>query len=431
MSEEEGKTLDELEAEYAAELKKKVQFLKDDNEAKEKADSDAKAALEADKLEAEKIEADSELVKKIAATYGLTEVGDAEVDVDPDGAENSKKPTNKLADFHSEYLKSKGINRVEYGSSAFVAGNMGYAYTDSDTGCEDDVSAWTKADVFADLIWQAAQCGRQLSGVITMRGVDINAGDGLVVQIKAINASSMGSALDPCECSACSSNVFTTYSLTLKRYDIYKVLCNLDIFSVGDSYKAAVVESMSRAFISGIDALIWTAISGAVAGFSEQLAVAADCDPAAPSNGCCNYGTELYKEIIELEAKMREAGYGPDFFLILNPRVATYLKYKEGGNYPPWVAEVQMEGNTIVKIGNIKVIEYCGATSCTADSEAVMAVMVDQKRAVGEAYGKRPSFKTDEDPIECDSQKLIERAYIAVDALDLNAIGHIINPTVE
>jgi len=431
MSEDKGKTLEELEAEYAAELEKRTQAMKDDRAAKEQADADAKAALDADKLEADKIEADNELVKKIAATYGLEPVSSVEDSVDPGAGAASKKPTNKLADFHAKFLKNRDIKRVEYGSAEFIAGDLGFAYTDSDTGCEDDVSAWKKEDVFADLIWHAAECDKQLAGVITMRGVDINAGDGLTVQIKAINASSMGSDLDPCECAACSSNVFTTYSLTLKRYDIYKVLCNLDIFSIGDSYKAAVIETMGRGFISGIDALIWTAISGATPGFSEQLAVAASCDPVEPSDGCCTYGTSLYKEIIELEAKMREAGYGPDFWLILNPRVATYLKYKEGGNYPPWVAEVQMEGNTLVKIGNIKVIEYCGATSCTADSEAVMAVMVDQKRAVGEAYGKRPTFKTDEDPIECDSQKLVMRAYVAVKALDLNAIGHIINPTVE
>ena len=430
MSEEEGKTLEELEAEYAAELEKKTQAMKDDRAAKEQADSDAKAAIDADKLEADKIEADNELVKNIAATYGLEAVSPADTPADPDAGETSKKPTNKLADFHAKYLKSKDIDRVEYGSAEFLAGDLGFAYADSDAGCEDDVSAWKKEDVFADLIWHAAECGKQLAGVITMRGVDINAGDGLTVQIKAINASYMGSELGPCECAACSSNVFTTYSLTLKRYDIYKVLCNLDIFSVGDSYKAAVIETMGRGFIAGIDALIWTAISGATPGFSEQLAVAADCDPAAPSSGCCDYGTQLYKEIVELEAKMREAGYGPELFLILNPRVATYLKYKEGGNYPPWVAEVQMEGNTLVKIGNIKVIEYCGATSCSAASEAVMAVMVDQKRAVGEAYGKRPVFKTDEDPVECDSQKLVMRAYVAVAALDLNAIGHIINPTI-
>lgn len=427
MTTEEDKSIEELETEYSEALQKRVQFLKAENDAKEKTLADEKAQKDAEELAALKIEEKEKLFTEFAEKYNVKLIEPP--NADDDAGETTQAPKNELADFHSNYLKKIGVeNRVEYGSDSFIAGDLGFAF-DSDSGCADELGDWTKADVFCDLIWQAAQCGRQLAGVITQRACDINAGDGLTVQIRAINASTMGSALSACQCAACSSNVFSVYPITLSRYDVYKVLCNLDIFSVGDAYKSSVVESMSRAFIAGIDGLIWTAIHGATPGYTEQLAVAADCDPSAPSTGCCDYGTNLYKEIVELEARMRAAGYGPEFYLILHPRVATYLKYKEGSHYPPWVTEIVQEGNTLVKIGNIKVIEYCGATSCTNLTDGVMAIMLDPKRAVGEAYGKRPSFKTDDDPIECDSQKLIMRAYVGVAALDLNAIGHIINPT--
>lgn len=426
MTDNEEKSLEELEAEYSAELKKKVQFLKTDNEAKDKLIADEKATKEADELAALKIEEKENLFKEFAEKYKVDLV--EEETVDPGAGDAGRTSDNPLADFHAKFIKKSGVARDSYGSESFIAGDLGFAYANPDADCDDSLGDWTKADVFCDLIWHAAQCGKQLSGVITLRACDINAGDGLTVQIRAINASSMGSALTACECATCTSNVFSVYPLTLARYDIFKVLCNLDIFSVGDAYKSAVIETMGRGFITGIDALIWTAISGATPGYTETSAASFTCDPTEPASTCCNYGANLYKEIIELEARMRAAGYGPDFTLILNPRVATYLKYKEGSTYPPWVAEVQMEGNTLIKIGNIKVIEYCGATECTNLGGAVMAIMVDPNRAVGEAYGKRPTFKTDEDPIECDSQKLIMRAYVAVAALDLNAIGHIVNP---
>jgi hypothetical protein len=34
----------------------------------------------------------------------------------------------------------------------------------------------------------------------------------------------------------------------------------------------------------------------------------------------------------------------------------------------------------------------------------------------------------DEDPIECDAWKLIMRTYVAIDTLDPNAIGVVLNP---
>ncbi|GAI11290.1 unnamed protein product, partial [marine sediment metagenome] len=62
------------------------------------------------------------------------------------------------------------------------------------------------------------------------------------------------------------------------------------------------------------------------------------------------------------------------------------------------------------------------------DAALTVAVLLDPTRAIGEAYGKKPFLKTDEDPIECDSWKYVMRCYIAVQCLDYLAIGHIVNP---
>jgi len=430
MTKENEKTLEELEAEYKAELTKKVQAMQASNEAREKAEKVEQEKIEKDNLEAAKIEQKEQLLVEVSKEFGIDRV--AEKPIDKDAGETTRDaPKGEWAAFHEKYLKQNKIEYHKYDQVAMVTDNMGFAFDSSDSSCDDDISDWSPADVYCDLIWQAAQCGKQLSGIITQRACDISQGNGLSVQIKTISARTMGSSLAACECSSCVSNVFGTYTLTLARYDVNSVVCELDIFDVGDSLKAGIVESMSRAFISGIDSLIWTAVSGATPGYTETSGTSFTCDPSRLTNGaCCTYGADLYTEIIELEARMRAAGYGSKgFFAIMHPRVALYLKYREGISPPAWVNNITMEGNKLSKIGDIKVIEYCGANSCAdAATGGVAAVLVDPERAVGEAYGKRPHFLSDKDPIECDSTKLIMRTYIAVSALDTGAIGHVTNP---
>ena len=301
--------------------------------------------------------------------------------------------------------------------------------------CGDDVAHWRPADVWCNAIWYAAQCGRQLSGVVTYRGCDINAGDGLSVQIRTITSQTDMTLLGACECAVCASDTFSTHTLTLHRYDIYKVACNLDLFSIGPILKEGMIQVMADDFIRGIDAAIWTEMlnltnCGGAPGFTETLLSDALCDPIRVTDEyCCAYAANLYGEIIQLEARMRAAGYGKSGFkLVLSPTVATYLKRKEGISVPYWVNNISMDGNKLAKIGDIDVIEYCGATACTGLANATVAVLLDPTRAIGEAYGKKPFLKIDEDPIECDSWKYVMRCYIAVQCLDVNAIGHVKNP---
>lgn len=444
----EEKSTEEVEAEYRAALQKKTEAMKAEQDRLDKEATDAQAVKDADAAKVQRIAEIKEYVESIGIVP-TEQTGDPDVaagvvpTVDPilqdqgadgkGGSAYTDARTQKEVDWMEAFLKRNDYGKTEYASTDFVHGEGAseYAFTDSDAGCGDDVSNWKPADVWCNAIWYAAQCGRQLSGVVTMRGCDINAGDGLAVQIRTISADSgIGSALGACECASCVSNTFDTHTLTLQRFDIYKVACNLDLFSVGPILKEAMIQTMADAFIAGIDAAIWTALTGAAAGQTETLGANAICEPTEPTDGaCCRFAANLYREIIQLEATMRAAGYGKKgFYLILHPTVALYLKYKEGVNPPPWVNNITMEGNELAKIGKINVIEYCGATECTDAQGAKVAVLLDPTRAVGEAYGKKPFLKTDEDPIECDSWKYVMRSYFAVSALDVNAIGHILNP---
>jgi len=86
-----------------------------------------------------------------------------------------------------------------------------------------------------------------------------------------------------------------------------------------------------------------------------------------------------------------------------------------------------MDGLTLAQIGNIKVIESCHANTCTDLSGQEMAILIDPTRAIGEAWGKRPTFKVDDDPIECGSQKIVLRMWADFATLDTGAIGHVVN----
>ena len=449
MTEEES--VEEVEARYKANLERKNAAMEAAEAAEKKAAEDAQAV--ADAKEAKELRM-AEMQEAVAEALGVVKTPE------PVDLAAGKKPehdpviqlqgkdsknaspygdprTAKEIQWMNAFLKVNNYDKVEYGSLAFLHGTARaaeYAFTDSDSDCGDDVSAWRPADVWCNAIWYAAQCGRQLSGVVTYRACDINAGDGLSVQIRTIASQTDMAALGACECAVCASDTFSTHTLTLHRYDIYKVACNLDLFSIGPILKEGMIQVMADDFVRGIDAAIWTEMlaltnCGGAPGWTETLGSDVVCDPnAVTSENCCSYAANLYKEIVQLEANMRAGGYGKSgFTLVLHPTVATYLKYKEGISVPYWVNNISMSGNKLAKIGDIDVIEYCGAQVCT-DAELTIAVLLDKTRAIGEAYGKKPFLKIDEDPIECDSWKYVMRCYIAIQCLDYKAIGHIKNP---
>jgi hypothetical protein len=463
---EDEKSVEELEAEYKANLAEKIEaFNAEKAKAEELRLEQEKVAL-AEAEEAKQLEREEAFTKKLEENFILTPKDNG---IPPDDGKNTQtnKPfmdkgffqqKNGLVQeipsqvaFHEAFSKLHKFenNRVEYGSPDFLQGKeKSYGFVESDSGCADVITAWSPADVWCDLIWQAAMCGRQLSGVVTLRACDINVGDGLSVQIRAINRSTLtATALGSCQCAVCTSNVFSTYTITLDRLDEYKVLCNIDLWDAGYEIRDAIIQSMADEFIVGIDARIYAALTPLGAGVAGQTEVgdcSFTCEPsfyqATPgvSYSCCSLCANLYREIIQLEATMRGNGYGEDgFYLILHPTVANFLKYKEGISPPPWMYDqIHMDGLKLDRIGNnIKVIEYCGANPCTdagknvgGDRLGIVGVLLDPKRAIGEAYGYKPKFMADEDPIECDSWKLIYRTYVGIDLLDSGAIGHIVNP---
>ena len=427
-------TIEELESEYKVLLASKLSAMKKEED--EKQVIAAQAELEAkEKAEVEKLE---ERVQVIMGKYNLKPEIEDPIGNDASGEQNMNEvEVPKEFAFAQKYADRRGyktLRAYENVAEDYVANGI-VAFTDSDTGCADNVDAWENVDYFADVIWHDVICHSDfLSKGITVKGLDFKAGAGGLVQIRVLNHADPSDDFGvstPCTCLSCVSNTFTTYTLTMETYGDYKVLCDEDLFTAGDVVKTAVMQSMMSRAMERIDYKIYDVLQAATPGYTQTLTAVAGCTPSRGTDGtCCTYTVDLYDKIVSLEAAMRAGGYfrEADPVLILNPRVAAYLKYKDGLNMPSYIAStIGMDGLTLAQIGNIKVIESCHANTCTDLSGQEMAILIDPTRAIGEAWGKRPTFKVDDDPIECGSQKIVLRMWADFATLDTGAIGHVVN----
>lgn len=304
-----------------------------------------------------------------------------------------------------------------------------FGNTDSDTGCEDNVSAWSPDDVYAKIVWETFVCTADLLK-ICVKGLSINPGDGLGVQIRAFGAFGDPTEKASCECASCASISFSTYSLTLKQYNLEAIICDKDIWDVGSILMDSYLKSMANSWAQWFDAQIYSELETAAPGTTETLANALSCTPSI-SGSCCTDTSlvDLYNAIHNLVASMREgaAPYNPDY-LIVSPTVAAIFKRMQTPTPMPWMGDISFDADgRLKKMAGLKVIEYCGANSCTDLSAQEVAIVIDSRRAVGCVFGQKPKtykfFQTN-----CNSYRIDQWAYVALGELDTNAIGHVVNP---
>lgn len=327
----------------------------------------------------------------------------------------------------------KNIKFQTYENQKYVEVGMDrmFSNTDSDSGCEDDISAWSPEDVYAKIVWNTAVCKADLFK-IAVKGIAINPGDGLGVQIRAFGAFGAPSEKAACECASCASISFTTYPLTLKQYNLEAIVCDKDIWDVGGILMDSYLSAMSDSWAQWFDAQIYSELETATPGTTEQLPVDLSCTPFL-GGSCCTDSSlvNLYNAVHTAVASMREGSglaspYNPDY-LILSPTVAAIFKRMQHAQPMPWMGDVSFdEDGRLKKMSGLKVIEYCGANSCTDEADEVVAIIIDSRRAVGAVFGERPKtykfFQTN-----CNSYRIDQWAYFAVGELDTDAIAHIIN----
>jgi len=433
----EGKSLEELEA--LANDRKKAKIVN----ALELEDTEAQESADKSKLEEQKIAWEEEFMKAHPEKAPQDKIPDDAGEIKGNGDEEST-----LQKFYNGFYKrnSSVETRSQYGCNldtvkdikfqtydnqhyAEVGMDRLFSNTDSDSGCEDIVAAWSPEDVYAKIVWNTFVCKADLFK-ICVKGLAINPGDGLGVQIRAYGSFGNPVAKNACECGSCASISFTTYPLTLQQYNLEAIVCDKDIWDVGgilmDSYLNAMADSWAQWF----DAQIYSELATATPGTTETLAAKLSCTPAI-TGSCCSDASlvNLYNAIHNVVASMREGAnpYNPDWVLV-SPTVASIFKRMQTPTPMSWMGDVSFDDDgRLKKIGGLKVIEYCGANTCSTVTDTVMAIIIDSRRAVGAVFGERPKtykfFQTN-----CNSYRIDQWAYFAVGELDTNAIAHVINP---
>jgi hypothetical protein len=329
----------------------------------------------------------------------------------------TKKPENKLGSFRNSFLKRHNYKPVEYGS---VNWQTGYEFSDSDTGCDNDVSDWTPNEVFSDLIWSAFYCKGFLAGKVTVRGVDFARGKGDTVSIRIRGKRTAQGPLSPCECLSCVSSSFTKVQLKLDSYGDLAEICELDLQLAGDVVKDGILEDMASGLAEQLDVEIYSQLINAAGSHVHMK----ECCSGPSLDSCCMQLVNIYDAIVQLEAQMRESRYHPDF-VILSPTVAAYFKYREAVNSKG--LQISMNGNELSKIGTLSVIEFPCANACSTVTDYTIAVVIDSSRAVGEGWGMKPKMEQDRN-IDCDSTTVAIHMYVGIDELDAGAIGFVKTP---
>jgi len=303
--------------------------------------------------------------------------------------------------------------------------------SDSDTGCEDTVDAWSPEDVYAKKVWSTAVCHSDLFQ-IAVKGINIDRGDGLKIQIKAASAMGDPVAKNSCECGSCTSISFSTYPITLSQYNLEAIVCEKDSFDVGDSLMESYIISMSNSWKKFFDAQIYSELTGASANTTETLTNALSCDSAL-SGSCCSDSSlyDLWNSVGNAISSMRDgtgldSPMNPDYIVMSNSVADVFTRMQTPST--SFYADVKFDSKgKLAYLRGLKVITYCGASACTDATGTKVAVIVDSSRAVGAVFGKKPTlykfFQSN-----CNSYRLDYWSFFGCSELSTDAIAFVVNP---
>lgn len=276
-----------------------------------------------------------------------------------------------------------------------------------------DVADLIPADVFAAQVLDALYAERKFEGLIAGVNVDLTAKAGSVVQVPFMGRRTAQGPISPGGTLTANDSTFGTYPITVQKFGDYdrvqnEVFEDQDVFDVND-----FTTNMGKALAERIDNEVYDALEAATPGSTETLAAAGVL-------------TDLYDQIVELKAKMEKLNVKPSHVIIGPDQNAQFLKDTSEGIK---LQSITVRDGQVVAVAGLPVINSSLANANTATAGAVQAIIIDRSRAVGEAWGRRPSMtvdRTTEAP--SDITRLVAWLRYGTDVMDTNAIGHVKNP---
>lgn len=305
--------------------------------------------------------------------------------------------------------------------------------SDSDTGCEDIIGDWSPADNYARQVWATAVAEADLLS-ICVKGLEINAGEGLGVQIKLAGAMGAPQVKNSCECATCTSITFTTYPLTIQQLSLESIVCKKDEFDVGGDLMDSYITSMKNSWKAYFDSTIYNELYTLTPAFDQVLANALQCSsPSLRSDSCCeDLGLyDLWNAVNSAVARHRmgtglKQPYDPRV-MIISPDVAKIMKRQQTPTSQFYKDVTFSSDGKLSHFCGLKVIEYAGASSCSDLTDKTVAIIIDPSRAVGCVFGEEPKlysfFQSN-----CNSTRLDMWCFVAISELDPQAAIHICNP---
>jgi len=294
----------------------------------------------------------------------------------------------------------------------------------NDTG----MANWIPTEGWADLILEASVCYGQLSGVITAVDYDLAAGNGNTVRVRIfpprVAQNPGGTTGVACNCLSAVSSTLDHADITITTYGDYDKICGFSLYKAKGPVKEGILNEMAKGLASARDGAILTALLGSNA---YTITTTVSCNSVVTQAGsCCDYRYNLFNSIVSIAAEMKDACFNPDY-VILNPSVAKWFYIGDRGASGHHL-HLQFDGNDkLISIAGMKVIETGLAPSCSGSGDATMAIIIDSSRAVGEAWGKRPTFTEDYVP-ECDYFKEVVWMYWGTSRISVGGIAHVRNP---
>lgn len=276
-----------------------------------------------------------------------------------------------------------------------------------------EVGTLVPTDVYSTQVLEALYEARILSGIVSAVREDLTGEAGNVVQVPFMDRRTAQGPIAPGECLNPVATVTGTYPITLQKFGDYDLIQN-EVFEDQDAFSQQdFVNALGEGLAEKADRLLYEALIGATPGQTVALASSGDL-------------TDFYAKVVALKAAMRATpGIRPSHLIVGPQQEAAILTDTDQGIKYDSIA---VRNGDVLTVAGLEVIVVPWGNENVEDADAVQAVVIDSRRAVGEAWGRRPDSVVDRvSKAECDQTKVVTWMRYGVAVLDEDAIGHITN----
>lgn len=266
-------------------------------------------------------------------------------------------------------------------------------------------------DGVSNFVLQALYEARTLAGVVSAVREDITAEAGDVVRVAALGATTVGTQNTPGGALAANDTGITNVAITLQKH-FTRENVPTEVFEDQDPItEALLLTGHATALAQQTDIDVFAALDAATPGQSKTLATKGDL-------------TDVYAKIVDLKAALKAAKVNPDL-CIVHPDVEAQLLKETAEGVKNRSITLGADGS-VATVAGLRLLVTAHANANAATVNLVQAVVIDSRRAVGEAWGRRPDTKTDFD-LDTDAYEYLCTVRYGASVIDTASVGHVVN----